>query len=605
MVELTLREPGAPVWPTLLKRVLPAVERIVDKLQFSELVASGMEARAEMPHQAIGALRDAECELLRACAAALRSRPLESLMGSLTPVADETDPLLEDLQSRAEEVRALAESVCTTGDVRCAMGEAPLADATVALSDAAVKLAHVQETSSMKGLALTLAGFLLPAMLTTLEIVKFWVLLPKNVATAQWTGELAWWLDYRLHATIRALVTFPSVLAVVAFVPDVRNYLNTPLGPLPYGALGQWLCLPVALCLLHTVDGALGKGVLRIFGTAFGALLGYAAGAALIDVDITFGCFIFCLVNFVAAFVGADASGRFGGAGVFNARWGYAAMLSTYTAMILGIESKELQERYSLEDFVTIRIVGQLVGIAVAVGVTMLIAPRFARPTICGLAAGAIREMGKALVQTAASPPPPPKHVTDPAKWVKAARLKASARISEVIERIKPLLPESIMLLEPPPNDPTLAVLCLLKQLKVCTSVYLEEEAEIKEAETAAACAAAELLSWVASRVNHMPVRGRSMFAWTHKITGAAPADANQGESLLLALSAATSAAFKKSDEKTASSQSMPLKAAAALIALHEAVRLALPTLTNTPVVGQAAATGSMHHSAGVEEADV
>ena len=611
MLEPSMRHPGATVWPALLKGVIPAARGVAEAISFAELVAAAVVAAQPAPAvpnaALVEGLRQAELACLAASARALQYKPLIALASK-----DESAQLCEELGARADDVRAASEALQSPADVEAhvadkssmwyAASEAKLADATIAMSSACSSLLTAQSHPSAKGALLGVLGLALPGALPFVEILKFWLLMPVHVASAVWRGELAWWRDYRLHVSIRAMLAFPGMLALVAFVPEVRDYLMTPVGPLPYGALGQWLLLPTVLVLLHTVDGSFGKGLLRIGGTALGAALGFAAGTALRELDTPWvACLVFVLVNFVCTFVGVDASGRFGASGMFNSQWGYAMMLTTYTTMILAIEGDELHLRYDQGQYTTIRLVGQLGGIAVAMVATLLIFPRFARPTICGLAAGSLRLMAAELSARGSSPPPPPKKLPKAGKQTATA----TASFAELRERIGPLLPETLMLLEEPTNDPALEVVRLMNEVELSMRTFLEADDTIHErgekdeaeasgregatasqgrtdSEKASADACAALLEWTASRINNLQARGRSICGWLHllKFVHAAPAAVADGETLLQALAMAAKVALSETDELAR------VRAQVALLATYAAVRQTMPTLLG-PVIGE------------------
>lgn len=506
---------GTCVWPVLLKSVVPACRTLADKIGYAQLAVADMTTQSEARKletdeaQLMQGLAQARIALLAGCARSITYTPLPVLVA-----LDDLAVLRSELEDRAKDVREAAAAAQAAPQLhlwQCAVADEPVTEAALAFAEACIQMLDAQAHPSLKGVLLTIAAFALPPLLAFAEIFKFWILLPLHAVRARWRGELAWWWDYRLHSTVRALLAFSGTVAIVAYVPDVRNYLNYPVGPLPYGALGAWAILPVVLVLLHSVDGTIGKGSLRIIGTLVGAALGYAAATALVDQSTPYlGYFICMAICFAFTFLGVDGSGRIGVFGMFNGQWGYALMLTTYTTMILGIEGDKDQERYTVGEFVTIRVIGQLGGIAIAIAVTLLVVPRFARPTMCGLASGSFREMGRAMraMQTGGE----------------AVLATSMPTFSELRLRLGPLQPESKMLLDTQAGDAMDAVLTLLTQAELCLQAMVDafthgehsqKDASTtpppakSEAEVAAIEACASLLGCAADYVSVVYVRGR------------------------------------------------------------------------------------------------
>lgn len=268
-------------------------------------------------------------------------------------------------------------------DASCSLGEQAAADLLAG--------------RDVKVVAISLVALPLLTLAGPLVVLRFW-LAQLPMALTRCCGRTAWWRDYHLYATAQYLATTAGVFAVPVFCKSVRLWLMTPVGPLPTDGNAAWALLPVSLVLMTTVNGALGKGGLRILGTLLGAAFGILAGIAAQLRGPRLQAAVLCTVTAVATFIGANprVAMASGCTAIFDPRYGYALQLSTYTAMILSLGGAD-SERYTLRHFITFRLTTQLAGALAAMLVSLLILPRFAIVTAREQSGVAMIKMADAL----------------------------------------------------------------------------------------------------------------------------------------------------------------------------------------------------------------
>jgi hypothetical protein len=276
-----------------------------------------------------------------------------------------------------------------------------------------------------KLLWLVLSWCVLPALLLMpLAIIfPFWMR-ALRVRSWVWRGDLAWWRDLRLIHTLQIIAACSAAFALPVFWTSLRDWLVNPVGPLPYGTVGAWIVLPVALVLLQSVNGTAGKGLLRIAGTCLGALYAYIAGLALDGSGVILQSFIFIAVLFMMIFLGATQEVMLGApGGYFDTRWGYAFLLSTYTALIVGLEASDTYRpyvsgvgpalqltyasKYTLGGVVLARLVDQLVGVLLAMVTSACLYPRLANVTAREMCGSSFCHSADALDSSLEEPPHP------------------------------------------------------------------------------------------------------------------------------------------------------------------------------------------------------
>ena len=121
-----------------------------------------------------------------------------------------------------------------------------LATSVAQLCDAGTRMLNAQSTPTRKGLMIHIVAPLVPVFAVFSAILKSWLRLILCCRTRNRSFSQRWcWDQVYMLKGFRSLVTMTIVLALVFWVPAIRNWKFVPVGFFPSGLFGKWVSVSI------------------------------------------------------------------------------------------------------------------------------------------------------------------------------------------------------------------------------------------------------------------------------------------------------------------------------------------------------------------------